>query len=317
MWQSKNLLATLVLAVIIIVCVVCSYLVCNKIAVERSKYQFEDAANNVIDQISTKVERDGQILKSIAQMLAESGAFDGKEAEITKITDTLNVINPLRGTMNLRVLMPDNSILFPEGDFIDSLGVFDFEHEKLEGQHISKRFNSRREGFEGAQLIAHFFPVVVERADKTKETVAMIYGATALSDLPSALRVSNIYNNNAKIIIYDTKSEGREIIMDTLHEGAGSLGVLDRFGDVDFDDIKTYGKTPAVFLLCTRGQQPVRIGGIARPQQPVGDLHSRPLRPCVRQHSGRKHGVYNRGCGVRRRPCRLLHIHAFICERGH
>ena len=65
LFGEKNIIATLILTAIIVAGVLSSYFACDKIARERGLDQFEDAVNSVVDQVNSKFERDGEILKSM------------------------------------------------------------------------------------------------------------------------------------------------------------------------------------------------------------------------------------------------------------
>ncbi len=209
---ESSMLATTILIAVIIVSFLAAYFGCDKIARDRGMNQFEDAANTVIDQINSKFERDGEVLESMAEILAESEAFADNTVNEDALLDSLRELKPLRQTMNLRILLPNDLIYLPDELTLPATAHFDFETERAHDKHISHRFESAREGYEGTQLIAHFVPIV-----KNGEKVALLYGVTVLSQLPSMLRTDNIYNSNASVMIFDVKNEGHATIMDTLN----------------------------------------------------------------------------------------------------
>ncbi len=231
LFQDKTLFMTVLFFVVVVGGLIAAYIGCDAIARRRGMDQFEDAANTVIDQINSKFERDGEVLESMAEILAESDAFSGETPDEDALRDSLREFKPLQQTMNLRILLPSGLIYLPDDSVV--LNQFNFEEEKQHGKHISHRFVSRREGFEDTQLIAHFVPVIKKTEQNPEgETVAMLYGVTALNRLPSLLRTDNIYNGNASIMIFDVQSEGHETIMDTWHKSeGGKLGKFEDFQD--------------------------------------------------------------------------------------
>ncbi len=246
LFAEKNIIATLILIVVIVVGIASAYLGCDRIARARGFDQFEDSVNNVIDQVNSRFERDGEVLRAMAEILAESEAFRSDPVDIDKLRDSLAQLKPLQQTMNLRVLLPTDTILLPDDNMTDvAANQFSYEEEAAHGEHISHRFESSRQGVEGTQLIAHFVPIT-KGGTKNGETVAMLYGVTALSQLPELLKTSNIYNSNANVMIFDVTSEGHEAIMDTWHgrNEDGSYNTAFRLGT--FDDLllrTTRGKT--------------------------------------------------------------------------
>ncbi len=235
LFGEKNIIATLILTAIIVAGVLSSYFACDKIARERGLDQFEDAVNSVVDQVNSKFERDGEILKSMADILSESAAFAGEEIDLNELRTSLSELKPLQQTMNLRILTPNDEVLMPDDKTILKKG-FVFSEEAVKGEHISERFESQREDVEGTpQVIAHFVPI----QNENEETIAMLYGVTALSDLPGILKTSNIYNSNADVMIFDVKSAGHDIIMDTWHGP---------------DEDKKYGSFDAYKMRQTRGK---------------------------------------------------------------
>lgn len=189
-FQDKTLLMTVLFFIVVVVGLVSAYIGCDSIARERGMDQFDDAANTVIDQISSKFERDGEVLGSMAEILAESDAFSGESVNEEALLASLAQLKPLQQTMNLRILLPSGVLYLPDDTVV--VNQFNFEEEKAHGKHISHRFESKREGVEGTQLIAHFVPIVKKTAGNPEgETVAMLYGVTALSQLPSLLRTDN------------------------------------------------------------------------------------------------------------------------------
>ncbi len=244
LFGEKSVVATFLLIVLIVAGILSAYFGCYRISKKKGLDQFEDTANTVIDQIDTIFEQDGQVLRAMATMLSGSDGFlAGGGVDTAKLTSDLNELKPLQLAMNIRILLPSNDIILPSDELqIVSANQFDFNVEKQHGEHISRRIESVRQGMEGAQIIAHFMPI-----EKDGQTIAMLYGVTPLSSLPSLLRTNNLYNGNASVLIFDVKNEGQEAIMNTWH---GAL--RDENGEVVLDE-NGYPKYNTDYKLTTLG----------------------------------------------------------------
>lgn len=248
-FQQRTLLVSLLLALIIIAGLIVSYFMCNNIAYKKGMSQLKDASNTVIDQISAKFDRDRNVLNAAAEIITSYDLIkeDGNY-EINELKQTFRRLTPIRQTMQLRILLPDDkillpneSIIYPDGSFEQPDGVivpptgilakgseFNFEEEKEHGSHISHRFDSLifEEDREIEPSVALFVPIYAKPEQKG-EIVAMLYGITTLSTLPSEMRLDNIYDGNASVMIFDVKNEyvidGKKkhaVIMDTMHKDA-------------------------------------------------------------------------------------------------
>ncbi len=256
---DKSLVATILLIILIIICLIAAYIGCNRITFRRAYSQLDDAANTVIDQIRSKFQRDGEILDSTAQILSTSDAFyvdlgveDEAEKEQAlqefreKITEDIALIKPFQKLMNLRIYTPSCDVFLPD-DGLPSFTIQSAEYDGLikaldrdrtvedsrYGTFVSSRFESQRNGMEGVQIVGQYVPVV--RNDKI---VAVLCGVTILSDFPSLLRVSNIYNSNADVAIVDVKSENYEMIMDTMNSQDDNGKPIENFKLGNFSDFE-------------------------------------------------------------------------------
>ncbi len=223
--NERSMVATILLTVLIVAGMLSAYFGCSRIAQTKGLDQFEDTANTVIDQIDTLFEQDGEVLQAMADILASSEGF-GEDGTVNEaaLKAKLRELRPMQLAMNLRILLPDGNILLPDGSTVEAYdSEFRYETELAHGEHISHRFESKRENVAGAQVIAHFMPIreVVRAADGSVasrgDPVALLYGVTALNTLPSLLRTSNLYNGNASVLIFDVKNDGHSVIMNTWH----------------------------------------------------------------------------------------------------
>lgn len=199
--KDKSITATGILIIIIVALLVSAYIGIDIILRRRALSRMEEGVKTITKEVEIKVKRDTQILNATAGMLSELDDFNVQTA--SHIMETNDI---LMETMQVRVLLPDNSLLAPDGSIQQiPLEEMSFEEEAALGEHISKRSTNI---FTGVPTLRHFVPVVHEG-----ETVAMLYGATDLSELPESLNHENIYNAAASVYIIDTRNG--DFILDT------------------------------------------------------------------------------------------------------
>ncbi len=237
---ETSLFATMLLIVVIIISLVSAYFGVYRITYDRAYARLDDAANTVIDQIRSMYQRDGEILAATAKMIAASDAFDvdlnvegeeEKQAALTefreKITEDIALIKPIQNLMSLRIYTPSGDVFLPDeglSDFQISIAEYEGLTQLVDrdrskpnseyGSFVSSRIESKRAGYEKTQIVCQYVPIVREDTDSI---VALLSGVTVLSQFPALLRVNNLYNGDGKVAIVDGKSEGYEMIMDTMH----------------------------------------------------------------------------------------------------
>ncbi len=215
-FQEKNLRDTFILSLVLILTFSVAFFLINHLIRQRCLKRMEEGVNTVIDEIVQKFTRDSRILNSTADILEDLDSFDEETLQ-----DTMSTLSPLFETMEIRVLLPDNTIIEPNGSTEDGTGNISFEELAPYGEHVSNRMTSIIDG--NTQILRHYVPI-----KKDGDTVAILYGVTILSRLPAAMNIHNIYNANASCYIVD-RSTG-DYIMDTWHNG-DTLGNIHDFNE--------------------------------------------------------------------------------------
>ncbi len=256
--REKSLVSTIIMAVFIVACFIAAYFGCTNIGRIRSTSQMQDGVNTVIDQINSKFNSDGDVLKATAKILGNTLIQEDGEIDKSKIQSTLDMIKPIQQTMRFRVLLDDNTIYMPSDETInDADFTFDeqvqaendllaeFEKDAAKGEkvfeptdddpypgHIWNRLISKSSSGNGGYILPHFVPIVDYAHDN--KIVAFLYGVTPLRTLADNLGFDNIYDSQARVFIIDTKSENGDMIMDTYHNSIGTTA--DKFNLLTFKD---------------------------------------------------------------------------------
>ena len=208
--KERSLMATILLIVVIAALFATAYFRISNIIEKRCISRMEEGVNTVIEEVSKKLERDSNILNTAADIIASSNDFD-----IEALSQTMNTFSHLIETKKMSILMPDNTIINPDGSVMDGTGKISFDEIAPLGEHISNRIVSIMDG--NSIIVRHYVPI-----SKDGKVVAILYGITELNEeLPSIMNIDNIYNASASAYIVDTKNG--DFIMDTYHEGLGNV----------------------------------------------------------------------------------------------
>ena len=210
--REKNLTATAIMIFIIAILFISAYLWISKLIEDRSFLRMEEGVDTVIEEISQKMNRDSRILNATANILANSDSFD-----YDTMQKVMTSIDPMFATMYMEILLPDDTIIATDGSFLPNNGDISFEKEMPLGEHVSNRSVSILDG--NTYVLRHYVPIV-----KDGETVAMLFGVTNLTNLPSVLNIDHIYNASADAYIIDTQNG--DYIMDTWRDHLGNLNDL-------------------------------------------------------------------------------------------
>ena len=178
--KEKSLTATIIMIVVLTVLFVTAYFQISSIIRQRSLSRMEEGVNTVIEEITGKLSRDSKILNSAANILSTAESFD-KET----MKEAMTAFSPLMETMKMNILMPDNTVISANGNSIDGSNSISFEKEAPLGEHVSNRMTSLIDG--NTLVLRHFVPII-----KNKETVALLFGTTILSELPKVMNIDNI-----------------------------------------------------------------------------------------------------------------------------
>ena len=207
--REKSLTATFILICVVAVIFVIAYLRISSLTEKRCIARMEEGANTVITEIQQKVMRDSRLLNSIATILSNSQSFDRET-----FVDSISTFAPMMETMQVRILLPDNTVIEANGDTIDGTAQMSFDELVPLGEHVSNRMLSLE--MDNEPVLRHYIPIV-----QNGETVAILYGVTLVNDLPDIMNVNNIYNSNSSAFIIDVQNG--DFIMDTYHEEPGNL----------------------------------------------------------------------------------------------
>ncbi|MCH5185939.1 MAG: response regulator [Oscillospiraceae bacterium] len=207
---ANGLTSTGIVIIVIFLLLIGAYLRITKVLTERSISRMEEGVNTVIEEITTKLERDSRILNATANILSQPDNFD-----IDAALSAMKANAPLFETMRLHMIMEDETVFFPDGSISNAREYenISFAMEAPLGEHISNRVLSMEKG---EPILRHFVPII-----QNGKTVALLYGVTELEKLPNSLNVDHLYNAKASVYIIDTKSG--DLIVDTFNEGLGNI----------------------------------------------------------------------------------------------
>ena len=113
--QEGSITATIALILVTVVLLGTAY---NRISAsirERSLGRMEEGVNTVINEVTAKLERDSRILNATADIISSADNFD-----IEATQEIMERVTPLLETMTIRVLLPDDTVLVPDGGVTDS-----------------------------------------------------------------------------------------------------------------------------------------------------------------------------------------------------
>lgn len=208
--QDKSLTATGIVIIIIVALLLIAYFIITSVLRERSLSRLEEGVNTVMEELTSKIERESRILNATASIISQA---DNLDIEATQ--EIMRTTTPLLETMRVRILLPDNQILTPDGRIVDDVDntYISFAEEAPLGEHISNRM---RNPSNDSLILHHYIPIIQDG-----ETVALLYGVTELKDFPQSLNLDNIYNATASVYIIDTKTG--DFIVDTYHDELGNI----------------------------------------------------------------------------------------------
>ncbi len=222
--RDENVIDTLIMIVVIAVLFLTAYVMISRTIRTRSLSRMEEGVNTVMEEITSKLARDSDILNATAEII-ENTSFDedADRLDVSALLDTMKSVAPLFETMNLRVLLSDERVVTADGRITDVSNVdnISFAEEAPLGEHVSNRVET-----DSGDLLRHFVPI-----QQDGRTVAMLYGVTRLADLPEAMNIDNIYNGTASVYVIDTRNG--DFILDTWHDKLGNIGEFATAKDPD------------------------------------------------------------------------------------
>ena len=199
--SDKSLTATGIVIIIIVALLVTAYIGIDIILRKRAISRMEECVKTITEEVKVKIQRDSQILNATAEMLQRLDDFN-----IESASQVLRTNDILMETIQVRVLLPDNSLLSPDGNVRKiSTSDISFATESAQGEHISEKTENI---ITGTPILRHFVPIV-----RDGETVALLYGVIDLNELPESLNNQTIYDASASVFIIDTRNG--DFILDT------------------------------------------------------------------------------------------------------
>ena len=200
---------TIVMILIVTLLLVASFHRISTILEERCVIRMEEGVDTVINEVSTKLNTDSQVLNAAASILSSVSVGD-KESFL----GVINTFAPLMDSMRMRILLPDDTIIQADGTTVDGVSGLSFAQEAPLGEHVSDRMISSTDP--DAYILRHFVPII-----QNGEVTALLYGVTQLEELPESMNISNIYDGAASAYIIDTDTG--DYIMDTQHQQLGNV----------------------------------------------------------------------------------------------
>ncbi len=202
---NKSLFPTVLMIVTIIVSLLVAYFMIVDVLRQRAIGRMEEGVSTVISEVTSKFKRDSKNLNATADMLSRAEKFDTKSAQAI-----MSANFSLFEVMQISILMPDETIIMPNGSILDVANYDDisFAEESALGEHVSKRVYSISSK---QPVLRHFVPIV-----RDGKVAGMLYGLTELDKLEASLNIDNIYNASADVYIFD--SETGDFILDTYHD---------------------------------------------------------------------------------------------------
>lgn len=186
----------------------------------------EQTAQNISDEMTNKIERDQELLESIATII--EGMDSLNSPDVQKIIDEFR---PNTMISHIALLLPGNFVMIPNEPIRDVNGILSFEEEAALGKHISDRSVDIRD--ENRFILRNFVPL-----HKDGQIVAMLYGVVDLQTFPKQLDRS-AYEGKIQISIID--AQNGDYIVDTWHE---TLVNNDDLGERELVD----GHSPKVLI---------------------------------------------------------------------
>ncbi len=211
---------------------------------ERLKQEVDDLAAYVENQVAN----DREELELLAAVIARQD-----DLRSPHLWQLLNSLDRVGFMSDLALLLPDNTLLYGDGQSRSMLGKLSFAEESARGAHVSWRYQSLEDPEQF--VLRHYVPVV-----RDGKTVAMLYGLIKLNELPQHITVKPYDGAGAMYIV---EGESGNFILDTWHSGKlmNIWDLFNRQGEPGYDiaklqqDIKE-GKTDYyVGQSYTRGQR--------------------------------------------------------------
>ncbi len=224
-FKEKSLSATLLLIAVMAVLFTITYFFISRVIEKRCLERMQEGVRTVTEEVSDKVLWESLFLNSAADVLSQMDSFGREDFQKAFLS-----LSPILRAMNVSVLLPDNTAIRFDGSTMDAGGLLSFDSLSTLGEHIavcpagsmdyspSDDTDYLADGIldNDVSVLRHFVPVV-----KNGEVTAILYGVTMLSDLPSLINISNIYNSSSSAYIIDR--ETGDFIMNTWRDEPSNI----------------------------------------------------------------------------------------------
>lgn len=171
--------------------------------------KLEDTSKMLANEIRITIYADRTILNAMADIIA--GMEDYSTEKLSEVLHTYRFDDSFISYTSL--LLPNNTMLYPDGSVQDASGVLNFTEEANKGAYISNRVQSLLDDNE--MVIRHAVPVV-----KNGSTIYMLYAVIRLSDLAEKYK-TDIYNGQAYVFI--VSGDSGNFLLDTWHKTLGNI----------------------------------------------------------------------------------------------
>ena len=219
--KEKNIIALFIVIALTTITMVGSYFRISELTKNRCLARIQETASIITNDISRQLAQESKVLNVVAEVIALEESFDTETMQ--KAIQEYNTLTP---TVELNLLLPNNTLISPSHPPYDVTGKLSFEEEAVLGEHITNRMTSVLD--DNQMVIRHFVPVI-----KEGKTVALLYSTVNLDTFFDTLNVENIYKGTAYVYLIDR--ENGEFLMDTRHETLGNIS--------DYHARKTKGNT--------------------------------------------------------------------------
>lgn len=198
---DKSMTATGIVIIMMVALLVGAYIGIDISLRNRAIERMHENVRIIAEEVKVKIRHDSEILNASAEMLSQLEKFDNETA-----SQVMRTNNSLIETMQIRIFLPDNTVLLPDGNtYAVTKEQLSFEEEAALGEHLS---NKTENIATGTPILRYYVPIVREET-----TVALLYGITELEDLSDSLNNELIYGGSASIYIIDTRNG--DFILDT------------------------------------------------------------------------------------------------------
>ena len=112
---DRNAVDTLILIAVIIALFILAFFQIRSAIWKRSMRRMEEGVETVMEEITSKLDRDSAILNATADIIAAANPEDADGLDVDTALKTIRLASPLFSTMNLRILLENNMVLTAEG----------------------------------------------------------------------------------------------------------------------------------------------------------------------------------------------------------